>query len=372
MSNYPEIIKHLKIYGKREDYCGWPSAAVTDSGEIVVVFCKTEEHISPSGAILSVTSSDNGETWSAPTTIRDSVIDDRESGLTVLNGGKELMVHMWSSFQTPSIYENLDEFSYRPEVLSRWIKDVSMLEYREAESLQGSSTAATSDGGRTWSEPVPGPDSIHGGVQMQDGSILIASYRTKHPKVGIYRGSGTPFTWQLRSEIEGSPLQASRFGEPHIALLPSGRVIVMLRSTAVPYDDSSRRNLLWLTYSDDQGKTWVEPYPTPLWGFPPHLLVLSDGRVLCTYGYRRSPFGERACISDDGVTWRAENEIIIRDDAENVDIGYPASVEVQPGKILSVYYQPIVEDAPATMDPPDPLRSKPDIWASIWDIPTAL
>ena len=55
--------------------------------------------------------------------------------------------------------------------------------------------------------------------------------------------------------------------------------------------------------SRDNGKTWSEPYETPLWGFPPHLLQLSDGRILCSYGYRRAPYGQRVCISDDGITW---------------------------------------------------------------------
>ena len=144
---------------------------------------------------------------------------------------------------------------------------------------------------------------------------------------------------------------------------------MMVRSTAKPYNDSSPRNVLWETYSDDNGHTWVELYPTPLWGFPPHLLQLSDGRVLCTYGYRRPPFGQRACISNDGITWNRADEIILRDDAFNKDLGYPASVELEPGIVLSVYYQPDPADGPQIMDPPDPKRSRPDILGTIWKVP---
>ena len=51
---------------------------------------------------------------------------------------------------------------------------------------------------------------------------------------------------------------------------------------------------------------WL-PRPTPMWGCPPHLLALGDGRLLCTYGYRRAPFGVRACLSHDGgETWEDE------------------------------------------------------------------
>jgi sialidase-1 len=368
MSSYPASITHARIYGKRDEYCGWPSVARMASGDIVVAFCVSEEHMAPSGAILSVRSSDAGKTWSEPVTILDSIIDDREAGLTLLDGGQSLMVHMWSTHHTAATYRGLAESSYRADVLERWIAHVEAPTYLQAAGLEGATTSVTTDG-TNWSTLHPGTDSIHGGVQLPDGSVCIASYRVRRPNVGIYRGSGTPLTWQLMAELALPNLTSTRFGEPHIALLPSGRLLVVLRSTAIPYDDSSRRNLLWMTYSDDGGVSWVEPYPTPLWGFPAHLLVLADGRVLCTYGYRRRPFGQRACISEDGVTWRAEDEIILRDDAHDGDLGYPASVEVEPGRILSVYYQPIDEGGPAQMTPPDPCRAKPDIWGSIWDLP---
>ena len=106
----------------------------------------------------------------------------------------------------------------------------------------------------------------------------------------------------------------------------------------------------------------------PFWGFPPHLLTLSDGRLLCTYGYRRAPFGERACISDDGVTWDRRREIVLRDDADSGDLGYPATIEVDSGELITVYYQSPHATPPARMDPPDPLREKPDIIATYWNI----
>lgn len=145
---------------------------------------------------------------------------------------------------------------------------------------------------------------------------------------------------------------------------------MMIRATARPYNDMDPRCVLWESYSDDGGRTWVAPFPTPLWGFPPHLLLLSDGRVLCSYGYRRPPFGQRACISADGISWDVSREIILRDDAPNGDLGYPASVELEPGKILTIYYQPNVPRGTLQdMRPPDPHRSKPAILGTVWQIP---
>jgi hypothetical protein len=176
--------------------------------------------------------------------------------------------------------------------------------------------------------------------------------------------------WRRLALIASPQPDSLSFGEPHILQLKSGRVIMMIRATARPYNDRDPRCVLWETYSDDNGKTWAPPFATPLWGFPPHLALLSDGRVLCTYGYRRPPYGQRACLSNDGVNWSLQDEVVLRDDAPNGDLGYPASVELERGIVLTVYYQPNVP--PGTiqrMDPPDPRRTKPGILGTIWKVP---
>ena len=61
---------------------------------------------------------------------------------------------------------------------------------------------------------------------------------------------------------------------------------------------------------------------------------------MATYGIRTTPYGQRACLSHDGgITWDVGNEIVLRDDAPNGDLGYPATVEIEPGELLTVYYQ---------------------------------
>jgi len=40
----------------------------------------------------------------------------------------------------------------------------------------------------------------------------------------------------------------------------------MIRAVAPRYDDTSPRCVLWETFSDDGGATWVQPFRTPLWG----------------------------------------------------------------------------------------------------------
>jgi sialidase-1 len=110
-----------------------------------------------------------------------------------------------------------------------------------------------------------------------------------------------------------------------------GRLLAMARHEGRP------GGVLWQFESSDGGHSWTEPRPTTILGKPPHLIRLRDGRVLVTYGYRHAPFGERACFSHDGGGfWDC---LVLRDDAPNADLGYPASVELEDGTILSVYYQ---------------------------------
>ena len=72
-------------------------------------------------------------------------------------------------------------------------------------------------------------------------------------------------------------------------------------------------------------------------GNPPSMITLADGRLCLTYGYRAQPFGIRARLSEDGgATWG--DEIILRDDAGNHDLGYPRSVQRADGAVVTAYY----------------------------------
>ena len=68
-------------------------------------------------------------------------------------------------------------------------------------------------------------------------------------------------------------------------------------------------------------------------------MVLSSGAVLCTYGHRRDPLTIRAMLSyDEGETWDYENFDTLYQLPEEHDFGYPVSVELSPGEIVTVYY----------------------------------
>lgn len=361
---------NFSIYKAPGEYCAWPSLIDAGPDGILVFFVKSEEHLGPDGAICMVRSTDRGSTWGAPTIVFDTPVDDREAGVTLLRDGR-ILIHLRSTFHTVASYDALPHNSYEDEVLARWKRLVSAKAYATAKDQQGSWQTVSTDGGKTWSKPMRGKDSIHGGIEMDDGTLLVASYRDELDSIGVYSSASTSSPWRRIATVASPQPDSLRFGEPHILQLPSGRVIMMIRVTSRPYNDQDPRCVMWESFSDDRGKTWATPYATPLWGFPPHITLLSDGRVLCTYGYRRPPYGQRACTSEDGISWEVKSEIILRDDAPNGDLGYPASIELDPGRILTVYYQPDVPPGTVQrMHPPDPHRTKPGILGTIWTLPS--
>jgi len=362
------ILRHMVVYQEPGEYLAWPSVARTATGDLLVFFCRSDEHLGPDGAILSVRSTNNGSTWLPPEIVSASAIDDRECGVTTL-ADSGLLVHLWSTCFTPDMYDNLPPRSYEPDVLQRWKWYVSAEKYQAARDEEGAWGRLSTDGGHTWSARLPSTDAAHGGIQLKDGSLLCASYRNFKDSIGVLTAPGPAGPWSMISTLTSPRPDSIGFGEPHLVQLPGGRICMMIRATTKPYDDADRRCVLWESHSDDGGKTWAPPSPTPLWGYPPHLLLLTSGNVLCTYGYRRPPYGQRACISTDGITWDRRKEIVLRNDAPNGDLGYPASVEIAPDTILTVYYQPNVPQGTVQrMKPPDPHRVKPAILGTLWTV----
>jgi hypothetical protein len=89
-------------------------------------------------------------------------------------------------------------------------------------------------------------------------------------------------------------------------------------------------------------------------GNPPSMVQLASGRLVVTYGWRSSPFGIRAKISDDGGrSW--SRDLILRDDGLTPDLGYTRSLVRGDGKVVTIYYHNTAQ------------RREQHIAATIWD-----
>ena len=171
-------------------------------------------------------------------------------------------------------------------------------------------------------------------IELSDGRAAYVA-QEHHPPTNRYTyivfSSDSGISWSPPSVVRDDAPRL-RFGEPDIAEVAPGEILCVLR-------ESSTTRHLFTCRSTDNGETWSSPEETPIFGHPGQLLVLRDGRLLCTYGSREAPFGIRACLSEDGGRhWLLEDEIIVRDDLPNGDLGYPTTIEYAPDKLFVCYY----------------------------------
>jgi len=342
----PESRVICKQHGR---YMGWPTIARTGSGELLVAFSGDRDwHVCPFGKTQLIRSRDEGATWSDPETITDGPLDDRDAGIHALKSGA-LLVNWFTSL----VFEDDSRQSYvrrahprADELLNRWRPHIARITPQERQ-LRGRWTRRSEDGGKTWEEWSPSlVGSPHGPTQLRDGRLLYVGRGEvdDKPVLGAAESTDDGRTWRLI--WHKVPTDEERpLCEMHQAELPDGRIVAMIRYDTPP------EHYLWQMESEDGGFSWSTPRITEIWGLPPHLLVLRDGRLLCTYGHRRVLYGQRACLSQDGGrTWDYKREVIIRDDAPSHDLGYPASIEMDDGSVLTVYYQQdLAEEPPCLM-----------------------
>jgi hypothetical protein len=202
----------------------------------------------------------------------------------------------------------------------------------------------SADGGKTWSEPAEidvadiGYGSPYGKIlTMPDGPMLMNVYGGPVQEPGknipspdnsyLYRSEDHGKTWK-RFANPGK----DRFNETGLVRLKSGTILAAMRTSA-PQD-------VYVSESKDDGKTWSEPVNvTPGSVHPADLVELPDGRVLMAVGFRAGPpFGVRGLVGDAAGKFDWAGRFVVSDDATNTDTGYPSSVVLKDGKVLTAYY----------------------------------
>ena len=321
--------------GSEYGYFGWPSAAILGDGR-VVVGCSglRRHHVDPFGkTVLCVGTPKDG--FGECIVGHDSPLDDRDAGVVAL-GGNSLLV-TWFTLDTRIFRDDL--MKYSPAEFE--VMDAAMRAFPEdAKKYVGSWTMRSDDGGATFTSPARCPvSSPHGPVVMRDGRLI---YLGKLFPEGMDRPFGIVscaesrdgLHWDVLGEV---PLPENvtngQFHEPHVIELNDGALLCLIR-----YHYPNGGLGIYKSVSRDGGRTWSTPEDMGIHGSPPHLLRHSSGAIVLTYGWRHAPYGQRARISrDDGATW--SDEIILRDDGPDGDLGYPCSIELPGGDILTVYYQ---------------------------------
>jgi len=321
-----DVISH-----QPEFYHGWPTVARRANGELMLVYSGGREaHVCPFGRVELMRSRDGGRSWSWPEVLWDSAIDDRDAGICETAKGT-LLVTTFTSLA----YEN-----ELPKVAQKypWWGSVNLRAAAgQRKTMLGCWMMRSTDNGYSWSTPYRVPvNSPHGPIQLADGRILYAGKQLWEAatRVGVAESLDDGRTWRWLADIparEGDNL--SDYHELHAVETADKRIVVHIRN----HNTENERETLQ-SESADGGRTWSAPKPIGVWGLPSHLLRLRNGDLLMSYGHRQEPFGVQARISrDHGRSW--SEAIVISKDGAGGDLGYPSTVELPDGALLTVWYE---------------------------------
>lgn len=338
-------------------YFGWPTLARSDDGVLWIAASGMRTgHLCPNGRTVVLRSDDEGQSWSTPRVIHDSPFDDRDAGILDVGDGR-LLVSWFTS-------DPRDRTSVFEKARKADSPDADLLfagliwqAWAEPGGFLGSWVMHSDNGGASWSEPrAVDASAPHGPIRLESGALLYlgksfgpagVDFSTHAGPIRALRSRDRGETWQQLGDVPVYPGTAvENYHEPHVVELPGGRLVGHIRvqnhaehplPTEIPFFS------IMQTTSEDAGQTWTEPQPLTWPGSPPHLMRHSSGTLVCTYSYRAygdlpPGDGQRVALSTDGgETWG--EELILRDDGPSVDLGYPATVELPDGSLLSAYYQ---------------------------------
>lgn len=325
-------------------YQAWPTVVKAPDGTIYAAASGSRlGHLCPFGKNFLYISRDDGESWEGPIIANDTWLDDRDAGLCAW--GESNLLLSWFNLRP-------ERFDSREGKHLAGITAPISLAAREywrnlpPEAIEpGSYLKLSQDGGKTWGDKIRVPvTSPHGPLCKKDGSLLYLGkiYMPQDPEnypngqICAIQSQDGGKTWEKLGLVEeAEDTDRSICHEPHAIELADGTILGAIRVSPGKFIGDST---VHLTRSTDGGKTWTRPEPTGWVGTPPHLLLHSSGAIVMTYSCRVAPNSQRARIScDNGITW--SEELVISPESPDWDHGYPSSVELSDGSILTVYYQ---------------------------------
>jgi len=301
-----------------DNVCAWPNLTLLPNGDLAAAIFNHPSHGLAEGDVEIWASADGGKLWELrgtatthdPGTNRMNVAAGRAH-----NGDLIVLASGWGG---PGFRGKI-----LPVMVSR-----------------------SADGGRTWerSLDVHLPEGVSylipfGDIVRMEGRNLAAPFYiedrdwSSDQRPPQRKGSSFLLFSKDDGRTWGDAVVIGRddYNETSVLRIRGNRWLAALRT----YGDGH----LELFASDDEGQTWKNVGPLTLPSHhPAHLLLLRDGRILLTYGLReRGHQGVGMRVSnDEGKIWGAPTRIVNLEGS--TDGGYPSSVQLEDGSIVTAYY----------------------------------
>ncbi len=318
-----------------DNVCAWPNLTTLPDGTRIATIFNHPSHARMEGEVACYASTDDGKFWELigkptpndPQTNRMNVAAGATS-----NGDMLVVASGWSLKPGSGQDGTMDLVG----VLRPWV-------------------SVSKDGGKTWDINKSGfPEAQPGMTEFipfgdifpaADGSLRVLAYARSMDKtvnkVSMFKSEDEGRNWQwlsFISDAEGPTAFTGGHIETAFFHNGNGHWVAAARrwKTGQAMD---------LFESEDDGKSWkMVGNLTDDSQHPGHITSLQDGRLLLTYGNRK--VGQRGVAVkvslDQGRTWG--EELIIIDDLDfGQDCGYPTSVQLDNGNIMTLYYSRGIE-----------------------------
>ena len=290
----------------------WPNLTLLPNGEIVAAVYNQPSHGYGNGEVELWVSGDGGKLWTLRSTISDHSDHPeivRMNHAVGLNAKGELIA-----------------------LVSGWS------EGREAPTLP-IQICISQDNGQSWQRRGFDVASFPFGdiVLSPDGTLTCAIHDDFEFTSHFFVSKDDGQTWGNRR------LLAKPGDETALLRCSNGKWLAAMRTWPTEEErqfvpGGGTGKILLFTSTDD-GMTWGHEKQISLQGqAPAHLLQLNDGSILLTYGSRTEGlYGVIIRLSeDDGESWSKPYTLISV--PSKTDCGYPASVELEDGTIVTAYY----------------------------------
>ncbi len=343
-----KIAEQIVVFRDEQYYSAFPSIVCLPDGELLTAFRRAPErrrfkapgitHTDPNSMLMLVRSMDGGQTWSEePELVCAHPLGGSQDPCMVLLRDGSLVVtsYLWMLIPGPAV----EHAARSSRIYDTW-PFVSM----------GGYLVRSTDRGHSWAGPIVPPEvpgqavswegvprpALNRGamVEGRDGNLYwaVAGAPAATPDrtaIDLLVSADGGLSWRHAGPIAADDEVV--FNETSLIETPAGDLVAFVRTSN--FGDHGV-----LVRSHDHGSTWEPWQDMGIIGHPYHALRLPDERVYVIYGYRHQPFGIRARIFDPECRQFESDELVLRADGGNGDVGYPWACLTADGRVLSVYY----------------------------------
>jgi hypothetical protein len=325
------------------------------NGMLAAVVRGGARHVGVGGRLDLITSRDGGKTWSAPRLLVYMPPDSRNPAFGQAADGR-----LVCAFAVTGPYRR-GQFVFETERYSVWV-------------------TTSDDNGDSWTPPkqIQTPPFEYASpygkiVSLPDGTLLMGLHGWHRPpregdrlpeaKQGYFaavcRSKDHGATWSPPTPIVGyvaGRRPNTAYDEIGLVVLPGAKVLAVMRGG--PWGGLDQ------CLSSDGGRTWgpIESIVPGEHRHPGDVVLLKSGRLLLTFGHREPPFGVEAVLSGKeagqwdqlaratpttqrpavpvgkATQWDWQTHVALEWNAASGDCGYPSSVELEDGTIVTLYY----------------------------------